>query len=628
MPKFLANLNLNKNELQNAVVQPLADAPDSPVEGQIYYDSTAGDKKVYVYNGNSWVPIGGAGSAPADATITLAAGDGIGTIGSFTTDQSTNETLTIGVDGVLQDLDALGAPTTDGQMIVATGSGAFAYESGATLRSSIGVDAAGTDNSTDVTLVTTSHDYLSISGQAITLGAVSLADDVTGTLPIANGGTGATSASAARTALGVDAAGTDNSTDVTLNTTSYDYLSISGQQITLGQIDYSTDIANTPTIPAAANDATITIDAGDGLQTGGNFTTNQSGNETITIDVDNTVVRTSGAQTIGGNKTFSNNVIVSGNLTVSGTTTEVDSTVVNIGDNIITLNSGETGTPSQDGGIEVERGTSDNAKWVWDEGNDRWTSYTTDGGDPETLTLADAQASTFHGALSGNASTASTLQTARTISLGGDLSGSASFNGSQNITITAAVADDSHNHTIANIDGLQTALDGKQSTLTFGIANNNAVEIDDADAASGDYAKFTANGLQGRSASEVKTDLSLNNVTNESKATMFNGAALTNNPTAPTQSASNDSTRIATTAFTQNAIDARSYATSIGDGTNTSYTITHGLGTRDVIIQLYDSSSYDTVFADVVRTNTTQATITFASAPTTNDVRVLVTKVV
>ena len=57
-------------------------------------------------------------------------------------------------------------------MIVATGAGAFQYESGATLRTSIGVDPAGTDNSTDVTLVTTSHDYLSIAGQAITLGTI------------------------------------------------------------------------------------------------------------------------------------------------------------------------------------------------------------------------------------------------------------------------------------------------------------------------------------------------------------------------------------------------------------------------------------------------------------------------
>ena len=47
----------------------------------------------------------------------------------------------------------------------------------ATARSTLGVDAAGTDNSTDVTLVTTSHDYLSLAGQAITLGTVDISDD-------------------------------------------------------------------------------------------------------------------------------------------------------------------------------------------------------------------------------------------------------------------------------------------------------------------------------------------------------------------------------------------------------------------------------------------------------------------
>lgn len=68
--------------------------------------------------------------------------------------------------------------------------------------------------------------------------------------------------------------------------------------------------------------------------------------------------------------------------------------------------------------------------------------------------------------VTGNAGTATTLATARTIALGGDLSGSASFNGSANITITAAVADDSHNHVISNVDGLQAALDGKASTTS------------------------------------------------------------------------------------------------------------------------------------------------------------------
>jgi hypothetical protein len=61
---------------------------------------------------------------------------------------------------------------------------------------------------------------------------------------------------------------------------------------------------------------------------------------------------------------------------------------------------------------------------------------------------------------------ADTLTTARTISLTGDVSGSTSFNGSANVSITATVADDSHNHIISNVDGLQTALDAKAPTVS------------------------------------------------------------------------------------------------------------------------------------------------------------------
>jgi hypothetical protein len=75
---------------------------------------------------------------------------------------------------------------------------------------------------------------------------------------------------------------------------------------------------------------------------------------------------------------------------------------------------------------------------------------------------------------------ADTLTTERTITLGGDLSGSASFNGGSDITITAVVADDSHNHIISNVDGLQTALDGKAPTVspTFtGTANASNLTV-------------------------------------------------------------------------------------------------------------------------------------------------------
>ena len=72
------------------------------------------------------------------------------------------------------------------------------------------------------------------------------------------------------------------------------------------------------------------------------------------------------------------NVTITGDLTVNGTTTTVNSNTVNIGDNIIVLNSDETGTPSQNGGIEIERGTSTNVSLRFNETTDKW-QFTNDG---------------------------------------------------------------------------------------------------------------------------------------------------------------------------------------------------------------------------------------------------------
>ena len=51
--KVLTDLDLNKNEIQNAVVQNLATAPANPVAGQEYFNTT--DKKKYIYDGTQWV---------------------------------------------------------------------------------------------------------------------------------------------------------------------------------------------------------------------------------------------------------------------------------------------------------------------------------------------------------------------------------------------------------------------------------------------------------------------------------------------------------------------------------------------------------------------------------------------
>jgi len=67
---------------------------------------------------------------------------------------------------------------------------------------------------------------------------------------------------------------------------------------------------------------------------------------------------------------------VSGNLTVSGTTTYINTQTLNVGDSLITLNADLTGgtAPTENSGIEVNRGSSANVQFLWDETNDRWST--------------------------------------------------------------------------------------------------------------------------------------------------------------------------------------------------------------------------------------------------------------
>ena len=123
-------------------------------------------------------------------------------------------------------------------------------------------------------------------------------------------------------------------------------------------------------------------------------------------------------------------------------------------------------------GIVMERGSSANAFMGFDESADKFTmgTGTFTGADTGNLSITTGTlvanvegnlVGNVTGTVSGNAGSATILANARSIALGGDVSGSANFDGSANITITATVADDSHNHTIANVDGLQSALDLK-----------------------------------------------------------------------------------------------------------------------------------------------------------------------
>lgn len=303
----------------------------------------------------------------------------------------------------------------------------------AEIRSLIGADAAGTDNSTNQNLFST------ITGDTGTTTANALTDS----FQIA-GGTGITTSVSGDvvTITNSAAAGALNGvSDVTITSPAdnellaYNNASSTWINQTPAEAGFATvsttgsynDLSNKPTIPSAAANATITLTAGTLLTTGGNFTTNQSSNETITLNhagvttaantssaspaygatftavdsvttsaqghvtavntktvtipaSDNTDVDVSSANLVARLNDFPNATIgngsgtitIGGNLTVSGTTTSVNTETINLADNIITLNSNETGTPSENAGIEVERGTSTNASVRWDESTDRW----------------------------------------------------------------------------------------------------------------------------------------------------------------------------------------------------------------------------------------------------------------
>ena len=82
--------------------------------------------------------------------------------------------------------------------------------------------------------------------------------------------------------------------------------------------------------------------------------------------------------TASGGVTVTGNLEVTGDLTISGSTTTINTETLTIDDNIIVLNNNEAGTPSQNAGIEVERGTSPNVDIRWNETSDKW-EFTNDG---------------------------------------------------------------------------------------------------------------------------------------------------------------------------------------------------------------------------------------------------------
>ena len=340
--------------------------------------------------------------------------------------------------------DIAGLTPTDGNFIVGDGTN-FVAESGATVRTSLGL---GTSDS-----VTFSSVSASLTGNVTGNVTGNLTGDVTGNADTA------TALATARTIAGQSFDGTANisiaPTDLTGVTSTASELNIlDGATLTTTELNYVDGVtsaiqtqlnAKIETLGDLSVTATATeLNILDGVTSttaelnildGVTATTAEinklDGLTATTTELNYVDGVTSAIQTqldgklstTGG--TISSNLTVTGNLTVNGTTTTVNSNTVNIGDNILVLNSDETGTPSQNGGIEIERGTSTNKTFVWDETNDKWTIGS------ETFVAGTIEANVtgnVTGDVTGNADTATTLETARTI-------GGVSFDGSANINL-------------------------------------------------------------------------------------------------------------------------------------------------------------------------------------------------
>jgi predicted transcriptional regulator len=143
--QFLTNINLNKNEIQNAVIQPLAVAPSSGVLGQIYYNSA--DKRLYQYNGTDWGKVGVVYENVSDDGKVITGVDGNGNVttvdvadlklkgitavdGGYVTDNMTLEQAVQALDTALKNVvTAGGEPNQNAFSTITVGSSSVAASS-------------------------------------------------------------------------------------------------------------------------------------------------------------------------------------------------------------------------------------------------------------------------------------------------------------------------------------------------------------------------------------------------------------------------------------------------------------------------------------------------------------------
>ena len=304
-------------------------------------------------------------------------------------------------------------------------------------------------------------------------------------------------------------------------------------------------------------------------------------------------------------------IVITGNLQVSGTTTTVNSTTVNLNDHNIVLDSGNSTSAVVDGaGITLEGGTGDDATFTYNASSNAFEFKL--GSSFEDIKAAGITAASLD--ISGDADIDGTLET-DALTIDGkaiaefvqDTVG-AMFTGNTETRISADYQDG--DGTIDLVVDDMTANDVR--TVTAGgntLASNETLAF----TAGSNITITESGGAVTIASTDTNTQLSF-----ASAAEVIAGTNTTKaiNPDKLAAKSVHATIDVSDSDFASNL-----YAE-----------ITHGLGTEDVIVQLFDSSSKETVFADVARTDksnsasTSKVKITFAAAPS-NDIEVLITSI-